>query len=362
MKKRIVFWGIVAVLAAGGYGGYLIFRAQNNLVTLDVRNMEVREVASKIEFQTREKIIVHKDVQGKITLNVKGVAIEEVLNIVAEQTSARWTALYPLYSTSDSLAGFKKVARGDLEVETSGWTNLLERGGFGGRGGPGGPGGFGFGMLSDAAASQSKKINLELVNRDLPFATMALARVGQSQVVPENGTVGTLNLHLQQVSYEKAVAAVAKQVHRSWDDYYLLQPGFGFGRGGDNAGNDRGGRRDFGGDNTNRFDPQFAEIRREEREVQREKAFEAQLATLTPQEQEKVKEERKQMEDLRNLSQEEREKKMQEFAARPQFQQRMEQRMYRGVMNTTPEQRADRARSRVERQQRWQQQQRNTGR
>ena len=122
----------MALLAGGGYAGYRIYKAEKNLVTLDVRNLEVREVADKIESQTHEKIIVHKDVQGKITLNVKNATMEEVLNIITDQTEGRWSALYPLYSTGDSLDKFKKVARGDLEAETSGWTNLQQRG-FGGR-------------------------------------------------------------------------------------------------------------------------------------------------------------------------------------------------------------------------------------
>ena len=67
MKKRIVVWGIVAVLALASFGGYLVYRAKNDLVTLEVRNMDVREVASKLESQTREKIIIHKDVQGDST-------------------------------------------------------------------------------------------------------------------------------------------------------------------------------------------------------------------------------------------------------------------------------------------------------
>jgi len=353
VNKRIVFWSIVAALAFAGTGGYWVYRAQNNLVTLDIREMEVRDVASKMEFQTREKIIIHKDVQGKITLNVNRVPLEEVLNIISEQMSARWSALYPLYRTGDSLDSFKKVARGDLPVEGSGWTNLQTRG-FGGRGG--GPGGFG--MLGDAVANQSKAINLELVNRDLPFATMALGRFGSSQVIPENGTEGTLNVHLQQVSYEKAVAAVAKQVHRKWDEYYLVQPGFGFGRD-DSARGDRGDRRRDGGDNTNRFDPQFAEIRREEFQAEREKRFEATLATMTPEEQQKTKEERQQFEEIRNLPPEERQQRFEQMASRPEVQQRMEQRSYRGVMNTTPQQRAERTKERVERMQRRLQQQGN---
>jgi hypothetical protein len=355
VKRRIIVWTVVAVLALGGYAGYRIHKADKNLVTLEVRDMDVHEVAHKIESQTREKIIVHKDVQGKITLNLKNAQLADVLNIIADQTEARWSTLYPLYSTGDSLDKFKKVARGDLEAETSGWTNLQQRG-FGGRGGGAG----GFGNLADAAQAQADKINFELLDRDVPFAMMAIARVPQTQLVPENGTAGSLNIHLKKVPVSQAVAAVAKQVHRDWDQYYLIAPGFG-GRGGDFARGDRGDRGPRNvGDNTNRFDPQAFEARREEFQAQREKQFEAQLATMTQQEQEKAKEERKQFEEMRNMTPEERQQRFQEMASRPEFQQRMEQRQYRGVMNTTPEQRAERMKARMERMQRRQQQQPNT--
>jgi hypothetical protein len=353
VKRRIVVWGLVAVLALVSFGGYLVYRAKNDLVTLDVRNMDVHEVAAKVESQTREKIIIHKDVQGKITLNVKQATLADVLGIIADQTSARWATLYPLYTSDESVERFKKVARGDLPTETSGWTNFQVRG-FGR--GPGGPGGFGF--MGDALGAQGNVIDFDVVNRDLPFAAVALARFGQ--LVPENGTAGNITVRLKQVPVTKAVAAVADHVKRKWDQYYLVYSE-DFGRGGEFTRGDRerGGERRFGGDNTNRFDPQFAEARREEFQAQREKQFEAQLATMTPEQQTKVKDERKQMEELRNLSPEERQQRFEQMAARPEFQQRMEQRSYRGVMNTTPEQRAERTKARIERMQRRQQQQGN---
>jgi len=89
------FRTLVALSAAGAmlWGGYRVYRAHANLVTLNVRNMEVRQVISKIEWQTWERILVNKDVSGKVTLNVHSVPLEEVLNIVGLQTDARWTAL-----------------------------------------------------------------------------------------------------------------------------------------------------------------------------------------------------------------------------------------------------------------------------
>jgi len=355
VKRRILFWGIVLGVALMSWGGYLAWRAHNNLVTLDVHYMDVRQVASKIEWQTWERILVHKEVQGKVTLNVHNAPLEEVLNIIAEQTSARWSALYPLYTKGDSLVEFKQVARGDRAVEGSRWTNFYQ-GRFGGRGGgPGGPGG---GMFGENLRNDTRVIDLQLDHKDLTFAALALSRVSQAHVVPENGTAGMISTHLARVPYSKAVASVAKQVNRKWDQFFTLQPnGFGrdFARDGEGGRRDRGdfGGRRFGTNDTNRVDdPAFAESRREQFEAQRQIQFEAQLATMTPEEQKKAKEQQQEMEQLRNMTPEERQQKFQEMMSRPEVQQRMQQRMMGGVMNTTPEQRVERAQRRAQWQQR----------
>src|SRR5438874_1125674 len=110
---------LMGSFAAGAvlWGGYRVYRAHANLVTLNVQNMEVRQVVSKIEWQTWERILVNKEVVGKVTLNVHNVPLEEVLNIVGLQTDARWTALYPIYGTGKAAVAFNKVVRGDLSPD-----------------------------------------------------------------------------------------------------------------------------------------------------------------------------------------------------------------------------------------------------
>src|SRR6185369_5970475 len=104
--KSRTFWVVLVVTlltSAGAYVAWAAIRAHRNLVTLDVRDMEVRKVLGKIEWQTRETIIPDKNVKGKVTLNVKNVPLEEVLRIIGEQTSSRFSTFYPLYSTSKSM-------------------------------------------------------------------------------------------------------------------------------------------------------------------------------------------------------------------------------------------------------------------
>ena len=78
-RPQVVLLGGVLLAAAIGYASWFAWRAHRNLVTLDVRNMEVRQVVKKISWQTWEEIFVHKDVRGKVTLKVRKMPLEQVL-------------------------------------------------------------------------------------------------------------------------------------------------------------------------------------------------------------------------------------------------------------------------------------------
>jgi hypothetical protein len=177
--------------------------------------MEVRRVVSKLEWQTWERIIVNKTVGGNVTLNLHNVPLDEVLNIVGLQTDSRWTRLYPIYSSRKSLAAFKQVLQGDLPAAGNGWLALQQLAAWQ----QAGLGGF-----ANTLRAQNKLVSAQLENKDLAFTALALSRFSKAQVVPEDDTKGSVNLKLQQVPFEKAVAKVARQVRRKWDRVYTLQP------------------------------------------------------------------------------------------------------------------------------------------
>jgi len=279
---------------------------------------------------------VHKEVDGKITLNVKNAPLDEVLKIVSEQISCRWSVLYPLYTKSASLDRFKKSVRGDLDPVENGWTNLVPRS-FG----------FGFrGMFGDNLRSENSVLNVNLENKDLSIATLALARFAQAQIVPEDGTAGTVTVKVQEGTMEEAVRQLAKQTERNWTHYYALLAGF---------------RRNMaraestnapGMDSTNATPRPFEEPSPEAQEARR-KQFEAQLETMSPEEKEKAIAERARMEQMRaemaNLTPEERRQRFEQMMNSPEGQERrarmqneMENRMTRSLRNTTPEQRVER--------------------
>jgi hypothetical protein len=214
MKPNRIFlvaFGSAVVL----WGGYRAYRAHANLVTLSVHNMEVRRVVSKLEWQTWNRIVVNKNVGGNVTLNVHDVPLDEVLNIIGLQTDSRWTHLYPVYSTGKAFASFNKVLLGNLPPAGNGWTALQQLAAWQQNG---------LGGFANTLRAENKLVSAQLVDKDLAFTALALSRFSKAQLVPEDGTLGMVNLRLQQVPFEKAVAKVARQVHRKWSQVYTLQP------------------------------------------------------------------------------------------------------------------------------------------
>jgi len=156
-RKKVIAASAVILAVLAWLGAGVALQAHRNLVTLNVRNMDVRTVVRKIERQTWEKILVHKDVQGTVTLNVRRMPLEQVLKIVGDQTASRSSTLYPLYSSRHSLESFQRSVMGELDPAANGWTNLQSRGPF--RGGPmPGNGPFGGGPFGPTPAPATQPI------------------------------------------------------------------------------------------------------------------------------------------------------------------------------------------------------------
>ena len=343
--KSRAFWAVLVLLASGGgYVTWAAIRAHSNLVTLNVRDMEVRKVLGKIEWQTRETIVPDKNVKGKVTLNVKNVPLEEVLRIIGEQTSSRVSTFYPLYSSSKSMSMLQRALRGELEANFAGWTNLQRRG-FGG-GGPGGPGGFGGGpgsgrgggMFGMPRTNQPSVISLDIRGKDVQFAATALSRFGGVRVVPDDALHKTINLKLDQVRIEDAIGRLAKTASAKWDKIYSLQGDEGPRQFADRRG---GGFRDL------------SDEEREELRKQREAMEEELKQALSAEERAKLEEERRErermMQEIQSLTPDQRRERFQAMGGAMREQRNLDR-----IKNTTPEQRVDRYRQMNERRKRWQ--------
>jgi flagellar biosynthesis GTPase FlhF len=361
MRSGIKLWWIVATVALLGvaYGTWAAIRAHNNWVTLNVRNMDVHKVISKIEWQTQEKIFLDKNVHGKITLNVTRAPLEHVLHIIGEQTSARWGTMYPLYSSSKSYHALERVLRGESDPALVGWTNLQSRG-FGGRGGGpgpgfGGPGGPGFGgpgggpgfgrggggMFTDFRTNLNQPITLNIENKDVRFATIALNRFSSTRVVADDHVQKNVTLKLNQVSARDAVARLAKAAGADWDKVYSF-------RGDD-------GPREF----ADRRDGRRGELTDEEREQlrkQREAMEEELRQTMSAEERARMEQARAEREkffqEMQGLTPEQRRERFQQMGSAMRDQRNLDR-----IKNTTPEQRLERYREMNQRRQRFQERQ-----
>jgi len=358
MKGKILTVGLIALTAVGAWLAWAAWNAAHGWVTLDVRDMDVRTVCRKIERQTWKDIHVAPGVTGKVTLKVKRVPLEAVLEIIATQTGSRWTAVYPIYSQKSSLPLLISLIMGQPRDETS-WASWRNR-----------PTGFGGGPFAEALRNENQLVTLQIQGRDVEFAALALGRFGRAQIVPENGATNLVWLKLDNATMPEAVEQLAKAAKRKWTVFYVLQPGW------------FGGRRQWasreGTDtnsvavatNTNQSTqagppmPPFmggpfgaGREQTPEQKAAQEKQWEAQLATMPPEQRQQAQAMRDQMEQIRSLPPEERRAAFQALAQNPEFQQMMHQRM-QGMMssvikNSTPEQRVERMRQIIQMRQRF---------
>ena len=249
MSRRTLLLTSALILVVA-YAGRLAWRAHLNIVTLDVHNMSVQDVARKIRWQTWEAVTVHKDLTNRVTLAVEDQPLEGVLALIAEQVNGRFSVAYPLYTTRAKLALAKRVASGEVPPPQLGWTNWNARPNFaamaarmaaneagsggapadpaGGAGAGAQPGGFGggrgggFGMMNDTPTTASK-VTLDIKGETPVEAASEFRRFGRVKVVPEDGTFRTVQLSIQDAPMDAAVDQLAKWVNRKWAKIYALE-------------------------------------------------------------------------------------------------------------------------------------------
>lgn len=326
MNKILKCIGMVAA-AAVAYGVYAAIRAHSKLVTLDVRNAEVRDVIRKVEWQTWEKIYVGTNVYGRITLHVHKIPLDQALDLISEQASCRWTMLYPLYSTSKSLSAFQESVLGKSNPADNGWTNFILRG-FSGRGGLGGP--------AHNPFRQALPISLDLKYKELDVAILAIGRHAPGRIIPEDGSYNNVTLSLDRATMTEAVSKLAAQVHRKWTSYYVLQNG-------------RGSQRPEASLAGSGAVPAEDGQLREAVDAARQQRLESLLETMTPEERRKEEDARQLREAFQQMTPEQRQQAMVQRIADPQFQQRAQDRMLAGLLNSTPESRVMRTQLHLQR-------------
>lgn len=235
MNRRTLLITTACALVAA-YGGRLAWRAHKDIVSLKANDLALRDVIKKLKWQTWESIEVNKDVDGRVNLTVEDQPLTVVLDLIAEQVGSRWSVAYPLYSTKPKLALAIKVANGTAASPQPGWTNWNARPNFAAmaarimsatnsEGMPTNfPGMFGGGPGGMDGTTEAKPVTIEWSGTPPLEAAQALRQFGRVKVVPEDGTTLRVNLSLKEVPMDKAVAKLAKASNRKWAKFYALEP------------------------------------------------------------------------------------------------------------------------------------------
>ena len=125
MNKKYLFFSLAVVLVAGlTWVGRSVFRARNNLVTIDVYNAPLADVIKQLERQTRETIIGGKGLDTKVTLAVKNLPLDEALDQLARAVGANWSKWYAIHGSERALTRLEAALRDRTNIEAAGWTNI----------------------------------------------------------------------------------------------------------------------------------------------------------------------------------------------------------------------------------------------
>jgi len=125
MKMKHLLVGIGLIVIAGGlWLGRAAWRAHQQIVTLHVRNEPLRNVLRSLERQTWKKIRAESSLDARITLNVTDKPLSYVLDLIGEQSGARWTTLHAVYGSAARLRALDTALSGDGKLEPAGWTKI----------------------------------------------------------------------------------------------------------------------------------------------------------------------------------------------------------------------------------------------
>ena len=331
MGRRLPLLGLLVVLATA-WVAWQIY-AGWGLVTLDVRNQPLAKVLASISRQGGIDIASNLDPSTPVTVKVKRIPPVEALDIVAVRTDASWRLAYlgaPDEKSIDAaLAAFRSGS------EAAGWSSY-------------GGGGFTVIEPQSGAALDLRRVkwtpsagdNLHDLLDDAAQKTGVLlaasAGWNPSTAPPAAGTISETAAQLFTQAGGVSREVFLLRARPGSEDEDNGRGGSWIGRNPDaGEGNGGGWRRAAG-------DPQATAER-----------VEAQIALLPEGEQPKARDDFRMMRDfwqsVRELPEEQRRAKAQEFFNRPEVAERMDQRRLAREAKMTPQQRIERAQRYLER-------------
>jgi hypothetical protein len=187
-------------------------KAHADTVDLNVRNASLAEVVRAIRRQTSMPVLVRPGEAGKITLNVRGIPLNEALDLVCEQAECRWDLLVALHRGTRSRQALERAL---LSGDTSTWTNLAR---------------FWTPPVSMRFARNAggdARVSLTLDEVTPQEAARALSHYGRAQVITEDGLSEKIRLKWDQLTFDEAVERLADELDCDVVRYYVIEPLFG---------------------------------------------------------------------------------------------------------------------------------------
>jgi hypothetical protein len=328
MDRRFLSMGLLALFAAGWvawniYAGW-------GLVTLDVRNEPVAKVISSISRQGGIDIASNLDPSTPVTLKVKRVPPVEALDIVAVRTDASWRLAYLGAPDEKSIDAALTAFRAGSEA--AGWSSY-------------GSGGFAMVEPQSGAALDLRRVIwtpsepgglpalLEEAAQKTGVLLAAPTDWKPSVSAPPAGPIAKTALRLFRDAGGVSREVFLLRARPSRDDGDWDSGG----RGGSWIGSGPGGG----------WMRALGDGKRTEERV------EAQIALLPKSEQEKARADASLMrqfwQEVRDLPEDQRRAKAQEFFNRPEVAERMDERRMAREAKMTPKQRVERAQRYLER-------------
>jgi hypothetical protein len=123
-RKYLVMCLAVILVAASAWIGRSVYRARHDLVTIDVYNAPLATVIKQLERQTRETILPGKGLEAKVTLTVKNLPLDQVLDRLGQQIGANWSKWYAVHGSARALNQLEAALRDRTKIEEAGWTNI----------------------------------------------------------------------------------------------------------------------------------------------------------------------------------------------------------------------------------------------
>lgn len=198
---------LLAILAVGAVA--VAYFLPSKLVTINVKDGDVREVVRSAARQSGETILISPDAKGNVTLNVRKKPVKDVLEIITDQLGGRWQEFYAVSDSRDSIGALKKFLTEGGEAQ--GWRVR----------------GFGWGAADGDEFDwipMPDKITYEAAAKPARDVALALSlRMRSRVVVSESIGDKTVTVALKDQTPDKAVGDFARQLDAKTERFFSLR-------------------------------------------------------------------------------------------------------------------------------------------